>query len=148
MRDSAPRASRIPLVCPPPRLAADTPAKRIADRLLPKGLGQCIFFAAVAIGVWAPGLPTQPAVAVSLVATVAASSWCLVNFWRCREAHCVVSGIGWAALAVVEIVELALNRSFLFGDEGLVFIAILVVALVFEGFWHARHGTNALVSNR
>jgi hypothetical protein len=70
--DSCARSSRIPLVCSPPRLEADTRAKRLVDRLLLRGTG-------------------------------------------CREAHCVVSGVGWALLAVVEIA------------------------------WRALHGTNALI---
>lgn len=149
VRDGETRTSRIPLVCSPPRLTADTPAKRFADRLLPKGIGQWIFFAAVAVGVGtAPALPLRPGLVLALASTIAASSWCLVNFWRCREAHCVVSGVGWAALAALEVVELAVDRSFLFGSEGLFFIAILVVALVFEGFWRNRHGTNAITSQR
>jgi hypothetical protein len=53
--------------------------------------------------------------------------------------------VGWAALAALELVELSLGRSFLFGSEGLFFIAILVVALAFEGVWRARHGSSALI---
>ncbi len=112
VRDGEVRPSRIPLACSPPRLAADTPAKRLADRVLPKGVGQWIYFALVAVGAGVvPGLlPLRPSLGVALAATVAASWWCLVNFWRCREAHCMVSGIGWAGLAALEIVEVALGR--------------------------------------
>ncbi|MFZ0918714.1 MAG: hypothetical protein WB807_07005 [Candidatus Dormiibacterota bacterium] len=143
--ESDSRRSRLPLVCPPPRLSADTRAKQMADRLLPKGIAQWVYFAIVAAGVAiAPTLPLRPGLGLALAATVAASWWCLVNFWRCREAHCVVTGVGWAALATLEVVELSLGRSFLFGSEGLFFIAILILALAFEGLWRARHGTSAL----
>jgi hypothetical protein len=105
-----------------------------------------VFFAAVAIAISvAPSLPREPGLAVDLVATVAASAWCLVNFWRCREAHCIVTGTGWAALAVLIAIELAVGRSFVLGSEGLVFLAILLVGLGFEALWRLRHGTNALV---
>jgi hypothetical protein len=140
------RVVRVPLFCSPLPMAADTRAKRVAYRLMPTGRGQWVFFAAVAIAITAaPGLPREPGLAVDLVATVAASAWCLVNFWRCREAHCIVTGIGWTALAVLIAIELAVARSFVLGSEGLVFLAILVVGVGFEAQWRLRHGTNALV---
>ena len=79
------------------------------------------------------------------MATLAASAWCLVNFWRCREAHCVVTGTGWLLLAGLEAVELTLGSSLTRGSDGLVFVAILVVALCFEWWWQTRHGTNAII---
>jgi hypothetical protein len=75
----------------------------------------------------------------------AASAWCLVNFWRCRQAHSIVTGTGWAALAVLIAIEFAVGRSFVLGSEGLVFLAILVVGVGFEALWRLLHGTNALV---
>lgn len=144
--DSNPQSARyVPLVCSPTRLPADTPGKRLADRVLPSGAGQWIFFAAVAAGISvAPVLHSRPSLALGAVATFAASGWCLINFWRCREAHCVVTGYGWAALGVLDVVEFALGRSVIRGDEGIVFVAILVVALAFECGWRARSGTTAL----
>jgi hypothetical protein len=143
-RKAAP--SGVPLFCSPPSMAADTRAKRLADRLLPTGGGQWVFFAAVAIAISvAPTLAREPGLAVDLVATIAASAWCLVNFWRCREAHCIVTGTGWAALAVLIAIELVVGRSFVLGSEGLVFLAILLVGVGFEALWRLRHGTNALV---
>jgi hypothetical protein len=145
--DPQPRQSRyIPLVCAPPRLPTNTLGKQLADRALPTGAGRWIFFAAVAVGISvAPHLPTQAGLVLDAMATFAASGWCLINFWRCREAHCVVSGYGWAALGLLEIVELALGRSVIRGDEGQVFVAILVVALVFECVWQSNSGSNALI---
>jgi len=26
-----------------------------------------------------------------------AATYCLANFARCREAHCIVTGVGWSA---------------------------------------------------
>ena len=76
--------------------------------------------------------------------TFVASAYWLLNFWRCREAHCIVSGIGWAALGVLEITEIALGRSLIHRDEGLAFLAILAVAIAFEALWRTRHGTNVV----
>jgi hypothetical protein len=139
-------SSGVPLFCSPPPMAADTRAKRIADRVLPTGRSQWVFFAAVAIAIAAaPSLSREAGLALDLVATVAASAWCLVNFWRCREAHCIVTGTGWAALAILIAIELVVGRSYVLGSEGLVFLAILLVGVGFEALWRLRHGTNALV---
>ena len=62
-----------------------------------------------------------------------------------RGTHCIVTGTGWAALAVLIAIELAAGRSFVLGSEGLVFLAILIVGVGFEVLWRLRHGTNALV---
>jgi hypothetical protein len=127
-------------------MAADTRAKRLADRVLPTGCGQWVFFAAVAIAISvAPIVARGPGLALDLAATVAASAWCLVNFWRCREAHCIVTATGWAALTVLIAIEFAVGRSFVLGSEGLVFLAILIIGVGFEVMWRLRHGMNALV---
>jgi hypothetical protein len=82
--------------------------------VLPTGAGQWIFFAAVAAGISAaPHLATRAGCLVlDVVVTFAASGWCLINFWRCREAHCVVSGEAWAALGDegVNVLDLSLHR--------------------------------------
>ncbi|MGH7609470.1 MAG: hypothetical protein ACREOD_05955 [Candidatus Dormibacteria bacterium] len=141
--------SLVPLACSPPRLAADTRGKRIIDRLQPTGVGQWVFFAVVAVSVSvAPSLPVRPGLAVDLVATVAASAWCLGNFWRCREAHCIVTGLGWAALAGLEVAEIVLGHSIISGDEGRAFVAILVIAMIFQCVWRTCCGTNALIHQR
>ena len=139
---SQPRPS---LFCSPPTPSAESRMQRLADRALPRGRAQWIFFAVVGVVVaFAPNLPFRAAMAAGALATTAASAWCLVNFWRCREAHCIVSGVGWGLLIVVESVELAIGRTLTFGSDGLIFLAILVIALAFEVWWRWRHGTNAV----
>ena len=61
------------------------------------------------------------------------------------KAHCIVTGSGWAALAVLIAIELAAGRSFVPGSEGLVFLAILIAGVGSGVLWRLRHGTNALV---
>lgn len=130
---------------PPDRLPDDSRGKRFADRILPRGLWMCLFFAAVAVAVFgAPHLPARPGLALEATATLAAGSYCLLNFWRCREAHCILSGSGWSALALFEFVELGLGRSLIDRAEGLVFLVILAVAYGFEAWWRASHGTKVL----
>lgn len=135
----------MPLTCSPPRLPADTAAKHLVDRLQPTGTSQWLFFAVVgALVVAAPFLPTRPGLAVGAVASLAGSAWCLANFWRCREAHCIITGGGWAALLALQLVELGMGRSVIHGTESSAFLAILVIGLVFECGWQVVFGTNAV----
>jgi hypothetical protein len=132
----------------PPLRPADTALKRRADRFLPSsGLPLIIFFAAV-IALLNVGL-VLPArldlVAVGLAAG-AAGSWCTVHYWRTRQAHCVITGAGWLALAALSFAEAGLGRSLIHGDEGLGFLAVLAAGLAFEATWYALHGTNAVAS--
>ena len=139
------RSLTIPLTCSPPRLRADTRLARFADWIQPRGAWQYVYFAAVAIAIGiAPSLPTRAGLLLDAAATFAGSAWCLVNLWRCREAHCLVTGFGWAALFVVEVAELAIGRSVTRGSDGLIFVAILIAAVCFEWGWQLRFGTNAL----
>jgi hypothetical protein len=132
----------------PARLASDSSLKRLADRLLPTGTGQWIFFGAVVAAVsLAPNLSRRGGLALAAVATLAGSAWCLVNFWRCREAHCIVSGLGWAVLGALGVLETGLGHSLIGGYGGAVFIAVLVVAYMFEFVWRARYGTNAVMAH-
>jgi hypothetical protein len=68
-----------------------------------------------------------------------------VNFWRCRHAHCAVTGPGWLALAAFTVIETALGRSLIHGDEGLLFLAVLAVGLVWEAAWYAVRRTHAVL---
>ncbi|HVA42272.1 MAG TPA: hypothetical protein VNF50_02200 [Acidimicrobiales bacterium] len=132
--------------CSPVRLASDSSFKRLAGRLLPTGVGQWIFFGLVFVAVsLAPNLSRRPGLALAAVATLAGSTWCLVNFWRCREAHCIVSGLGWAGLGAFGLLETGLGHSLIGGYGGAVFIAVLVVAYIFEFGWRAVYGTNAVM---
>ena len=102
----------------------------------------------MAVGIFAaPHLPIRAGLALGAITTLAASTYCLLHFWRCREAHCIVSGAGWAPLALFEVVELGLGRSLIDRAEGLVFLIVLVIAFAFEALWRARYGANAVTSD-
>ena len=130
----------------PPDLPADTPLKRRADRLLPRtGWPAVVYFAAI-VGLLnlAPHLPERANLAADGLAALAAAAWCVLNFWRCRHAHCVVTSTGWLALSVLAFTEAGLGRSLIGGDEQLVFLAVLAIAVGFEVVWRCAHGTNAV----
>ncbi len=135
--------------CGPPRPAAHTRGETLADRLLPVGRGQWAFFAvvvgAVALG---PNLPRRVGLAVQGAAMLAASWWCVVNLWRCREAHCAVTGPGWAVLGVVALAGAAVGHSVLHGAEAAGFVIVLAAGFCFQWLWHRRRGTTALGRGR
>jgi len=120
--------------------------ERRIDRLMPRtGLPVCLFYGAVAGLLLVAGIePVRPGLALDAVGALAAGTWCALNFWRCRHAHCVVSGAGWLALGAFCIVEAALGRSVIAGDEQPVFLGILGVAVAFEAVWRLTRGTNAI----
>ena len=130
----------------PAALPANTRLKRRVDRIMPRsGLPMVTYFAAV-IALLNVGLvlPARLDLAATGVASLAAGSWCAVNFWRCRHAHCLITGAGWRALAGFALREAGLGRSLIHGDEGLVFLAVLGAGLLFEGGWYLTRGTNAV----
>ena len=125
---------------------ADTPLKRAVDRLLPRtGVSLFIFFGAV-VGLLmiAPFFPKPIELALDGVAAVVAGSWCALNFWRSRHAHCVVTAVGWLGLAPFAFLEAAIGRSLIGGNEQIVFLAVLAAGLCFEAAWYIRLGTNAV----
>lgn len=132
----------------PGALPADTPLKRRVDRLLPSsGVRAVLFFAAVvALLLVAPLLPRRADLAADGLAAAAAGAWCTLNFWRCRHAHCLVTGTGWLALSVLAFAEAGLGRSVIHGNEQPVFLAVLALGLAFEWAWYRRHGTNAVMA--
>lgn len=72
-----------------------------------------------------------------------AGAYCLANFARCREAHCIVTGIGWSALGLAGFGAVLAGRDIRSGE----WVAFLVIALIGHGFeaaWRAGHGSNAL----
>jgi hypothetical protein len=135
--------------CSPPGLPADTPAKRRVDRLLPRGLSAVVYFAAVTglLGL-AQLLPAPGYLVVDAVAFLAGGTWCALNFWRCRQAHCLLTGSGWLLLALLAAAEAGLGHSLIGGDEQLAFLGILAAGLVFECAWHLAHRTNAVTPDR
>ena len=137
--------SLLQVCCSPPQLSGSTRSKRFADRILPRGLWLCLFFVVIALGLSAASqLPLRTGLALGAITTLLASSYCLLNFWRCREAHCIVSGTGWALLALFEFAELGVDRSLIDRSEGLVFLIIFALAYSFEAMWRLRYGTNAV----
>ncbi len=71
------------------------------------------------------------------------SVYCLSNFARCREAHCIITGLGWGVLAFVALVAAVLQLNW-FGPIWNAFLIIFVVGHGFELIWAANRHTHAL----
>jgi hypothetical protein len=132
----------------PARLPADCRTKRWVDRILPATGPAVIAYFTTIVGLVATSafLPTRPGLIVIAIAALGGSLWCSANFWRCRHAHCLVTGAGWLLLTAFAVVEATLGRSFIAGAEPIVFLIVFGASLAFERYWVARRGTNAVIS--
>ncbi len=131
-----------------PVLAVDTPLEHYVNRILPRSGIPVVGYFVVVFGLFnlAPHLTVRAELAVNGLAALAGGTWCVVNFWRCRRAHCVVSGAGWLGLSVLIFVEAWLGHSLIGGHEELVFLGVLVVAFAFEGAWYLARHTNSVIA--
>ncbi len=140
----APRASNS---WSPPPLPADTQLKRLVGRFFPRaGLTVVVCFAAAVGTLSLASLVSNPAAELALegAAALAAGGWCALNFWRCRHAHCLVTGVGWLGLGLLAFVGAGLGHSVIGGYERGVFVVVLVLGCLFEAAWQITRGTNAM----
>jgi hypothetical protein len=131
----------------PPSLPRTTPSQRAADAYLrvAEAYGGWPHVAViVALFILAGFLPARGELGADAAAFAWAGVYCLANFWRCREPHCVITGIGWGLLLAFTIAELILGHSLIGGTEPLVFLGILLLAWAFETAWRAKTGSYAL----
>lgn len=131
----------------PASLPADTSLKRAAD-IVRVGNVAAVGVLVVVIGLLnlAPHLSLRPSLAVDGLAALVAGGWCSLNFWRCRHAHCLITGPGWIALGAFAFIEAGLGHSVIGGNEQVVFLAVLGAALAFEAAWYLWRHTNAIMS--
>ena len=102
------------------------------------------FVAVVGLFILAPHLPTRAGLAADGLAALAGGAWCGLNFWRCRHAHCAVTGGGWLALSALAFGGAVLGHSLINGYEQPVFLAVLVASVIFEAGWSLRRGSNSV----
>jgi hypothetical protein len=98
----------------------------------------------VAIGIFFVSRAIGPAgLYVSGFYFAAFSAYCLANFARCREAHCIVTGVGWGALAVVAFVAALMQLNW-YGPIWNAFLIVFVVGHGFELIWARVQHTHVL----
>ena len=128
----------------PPSRLADTTLKHRVDRLLVGSPALGVLLVVIALLSLAPHVPMRASLGVDGLAALVAGGWCSLNFWRCRHAHCLVTGAGWLVLALFAIVETGIGRSVIHGGEQIIFLAVLAAGLLFEGGWYLTQRTNAV----
>jgi hypothetical protein len=129
----------------PPSLAANSPLQQRVDRFVRGNVAAIsILVAVIALLNLAPHLPKRAELAVDGVAALTGGGWCTLNFWRCRHAHCLITGTGWIALSLFAFAEAGLGHSLIGGYEQPAFIAVLGIALAFEATWQITRHTNAI----
>lgn len=78
----------------------------------------------------------RPGLAVASGYVVLIAGYCLLNFWACREAHCALTGPGFAAtglLGLVAVVFPGMGLSWYRADIVLVvFLAVMAAGYAFE----------------
>jgi hypothetical protein len=129
----------------PPSLPANSPLKQRVDRFVRGNVAAIsILVAVIALLNLAPHLPRRGDLAVDGVAALIGGGWCTLNFWRCRHAHCLITGPAWLALSLFAFAEAGLGNSLIGGYEQPVFVAVLGIALAFEVIWQVTRHTNAV----
>jgi hypothetical protein len=150
----APRA-RLAACCLPlgSRPAALAPTRRwhaAADRFL-IATRVWLIPAALALGVGAGQvanqLPSRYAMLPAVVYFLILGGWCSLNFARCREAHCLITGVGFDALTIAALVAVIIDGHW-YNLLSLLILPLLIAGFAFEVVWTRRHGENAVRSRR
>jgi hypothetical protein len=100
------------------------------------------FFAAAAV------VGGRGGVAIASAWVAVAGAYCLANFWHCREAHCAVTGPGWALAAALGFAAALAPGAGLswyrVNVETMMFVVILAAGYGLEYVVAARTGRRAL----
>jgi hypothetical protein len=104
-----------------------------------------VFLVAAAIG-------GMPGVALAAAWVLVTGTYCLANFWCCRETHCVLTGSGWSVLGLFALAAAAAPGGalgwFRVDVLGLAYVAILGAGYGFECLVAARTGRHVLGAGR
>jgi len=107
------------------------------------GVVVTVAFFAVAAAVGGRG-----GVAIASAWVAVAGSYCLANFWHCRETHCAVTGPGWTLTAALGFAAALAPGAALswyrVNVETLVFVVILAAGYGLQCVVAARTGRRAL----
>ena len=115
--------------------------RRVVEPAVRGGAGVVMavaFFAAAAV------VGGQGGVAIASAWVAVAGSYCLANFWHCRETHCAVTGPGWTLTAMLGFAAALAPGTTLswyrVNVETLVFVVILAAGYGLECLVAARTG--------
>lgn len=149
------RFARAAACCVPlgSRPAALMPTRRwhaAADRFLIASrawLIPAVLLLGIGAGQLADQLPSRYAMLPAAVYCLLLGGWCSLNFARCREAHCLITGAGFDALAIAALVAVGIDAHW-YNLLSLLILPLLIAGVAFEVVWTRRHGENAVRSAR
>ena len=102
-----------------------------------------VFFAAAA------AVGGRAGVAIASTWVAIAGTYCLANFWHCRETHCAVTGPGWTLAALLGFAAAATPGAGLswyrVTAQAVVFVAVLAAGYGLEHLVAARTGRSVLL---
>ncbi len=127
----------------PPRNALERALDTYTNLTAPILRGCCLFPVLAAVVVGSSRLGTPGGLWLAAAYFLVFGGYCVANFARCREAHCVVTGWGWLALGMAGVWSAVGNRAIL-GILWDAFAVIAIVGFAFEAAWTALRGTHAL----
>jgi hypothetical protein len=105
--------------------------------------GCCVFLVVGGVAVVSLRSGPEAGLAVTAAYLTVHSTYCLTNFLRCREVHCIVTGVGWLVLAAVAVWG-ALAGEDIRRTVWDAFLAVTIGGFAFELVWKAIRGSNAL----
>jgi hypothetical protein len=85
--------------------AGDRPADNILARYLrlvePVLRGKVVVIIAITVFVLAGAVDGRAGLILASAFVLFHGTYCLLNFWHCRETHCIITGLGWTSLALL-----------------------------------------------
>lgn len=118
---------------------------RLVEPVLRSGM---VMILAIAVFGVAGAVDGRAGLALASAFVLFHATYCLLNFWDCREAHCLVTGVGWTSLALVGFVAaltpgeaLSWYRTEL---ETAGYLVVLGLGYAFEWIVAARTGRRSL----
>ena len=133
--------------CSPPASPAGSTFERLLDAYTsltaPFIRGCWVFVTVAAVAAISTLLGAVGGLVVEAAFFLLTGTYCLANFIRCREAHCIVTGVGWSVLALAAATAAVTGRDVRSG-AWIAFLALAVLGHGFEAIWKLVHGSNAL----
>lgn len=117
---------------PPPASGWERAAdryRRLAAPVLRPPLVVVTLLVLVVVSAW---LPLRGELALISGFHLAAGAYCAMNFWRCREPHCRMTGPGWTATGLAGLVALVAGADWVAGLWA-TFTAVWVAGMAYEG---------------
>ncbi|WP_199434737.1 hypothetical protein [Qaidamihabitans albus] len=118
---------------------------RLAEPVL---RGRVVVIIAIAVFIVAGAVDGRAGLLLASTFVLFHGTYCLLNFWHCRETHCVITGAGWTSLALLGFAAALIPGETLSWYQPNVevggYLAILALGYALEWIVAARTGRRAL----